>query len=151
LAVQRHLQRGEFVLRYQEDDGLAGSEGAFLVCSFWLVDALLTIDRATEARDLFERLLGRANDLGLLSEEVDPTSGELLGNFPQGLTHLALIQNAVNFQIYERHGARGIRGAHSDRGRHSIETIADIHRIWTLAKKAVRAGRVRSSRASMMT
>jgi GH15 family glucan-1,4-alpha-glucosidase len=149
-AVQRHLQRGEFVLRYQEEDGVSGSEGAFLVCSFWLVDALLTIDRVGEARALFERLLARANDVGLLSEEVDPSSGELLGNFPQGLTHLALIQNAVNFQIHELHGAKAIRGAHSDRARHSVEAIRDVHRVWTLVKKSYRARRVRSSRASMI-
>jgi GH15 family glucan-1,4-alpha-glucosidase len=149
-AVQRHLQRGEFVLRYQEQDGVAGDEGAFLVCSFWLVDALLSIDRASEARALFERLLARANDVGLLSEEVEPASGELLGNFPQGLTHLALIQNAVNFQIHELHGAKAVRGAHSDRGRHSIEAITDIHSLWTSLKKTRRVRRLRSSRASIM-
>jgi GH15 family glucan-1,4-alpha-glucosidase len=149
-AVQRRLQRGEFVLRYQEEDGVAGSEGAFLVCSFWLVDALLAIDRVGEAQALFERLLARANDVGLLSEEVDPASGEFLGNFPQGLTHLALIENAVNFQICELHGAKGIRGAHSDRGRHSIEAIQDVHRAWTSLKRTYRAGRVRSSPASIM-
>jgi GH15 family glucan-1,4-alpha-glucosidase len=149
-AVQRHLQRGEFVLRYQEQDGVAGDEGAFLTCSFWLVDALLAIDRAGEARALFERLLARANDVGLLSEEIDPASGELLGNFPQGLTHLALIQNAVNFWIHEKHGFRAVRGAHSDRARHSFEAMTDIHSLWTAAKKSLRAGRVRSSQASIL-
>ena len=76
-------------------DGLSGGEGVFLPCSFWLVDALKMAGREPEARELFERLLGLRNDLGLLAEEYDPVAQRQLGNFPQAFTHLALI-NAVS-------------------------------------------------------
>ncbi len=75
----------------ETDDGLSGSEGAFLWCSFWLVRDLLRMDRLEEATALYQKLLGYSNHLGLFSEMVDPTSGEALGNFPQALTHLATI------------------------------------------------------------
>ena len=73
------------------DDGLSGTEGAFLWCSFWLVRNLLRLDRLEEATALYQKLLGYSNHLGLFSEMVDPTSGEALGNFPQALTHLSVI------------------------------------------------------------
>ena len=76
---------------YEIDDGLSGSEGAFLWCSFWLVRNLLRLGRLEEALALYQKLLGYRNHLGLFSEMVDPTSGEALGNFPQALTHLAVI------------------------------------------------------------
>ncbi|MEE9399858.1 MAG: glycoside hydrolase family 15 protein, partial [Dehalococcoidales bacterium] len=75
----------------ETDDGLSGSEGAFLWCSFWLVRNLLRLGRLEEATALYQRLVGYSNHLGLLSEMVDPVSGEALGNFPQALTHLAVI------------------------------------------------------------
>jgi GH15 family glucan-1,4-alpha-glucosidase len=77
-------------------DGLRGDEGTFAICTFWLVDCLIFIGRADDARALFERMLTYANDLGLFAEEVDPASGALLGNFPQAFTHIALINAAVN-------------------------------------------------------
>ncbi len=100
-AVQRELTRDGFVERYRPQqhndvDGLAGGEGAFLPCSFWLVDALLLAERDDEARALFERLLSIANDLGLLSEEYDPAEKRLLGNFPQAFTHVGLVNSAYN-------------------------------------------------------
>jgi GH15 family glucan-1,4-alpha-glucosidase len=100
-AVQRWLTRDGFVDRYSTGgesgnvDGLAGVEGSFLPCSFWLADALAGIGRTEEARALFARLVALSNDLGLIAEEYDPIGKRLLGNFPQAFTHLALINTAV--------------------------------------------------------
>lgn len=94
-AVLRTLRRGDFVYRYLAADGLSGKEGAFLNCSFWLVSALARNGRVREASDLMDALIGRANDVGLYAEEVDPHSGAFLGNFPQALVHLALVNAAV--------------------------------------------------------
>jgi GH15 family glucan-1,4-alpha-glucosidase len=96
-AVEKNLMRDGFVLRYRTDDakdGLTGSEGAFLACSFWLVDAYACTGRIREATELFDRLVALQNDLGLLSEEYEPTSGRLIGNFPQAFSHLALVHSA---------------------------------------------------------
>jgi GH15 family glucan-1,4-alpha-glucosidase len=96
-AIEKHLVRDGFVLRYQPDhasDGLPGDEGAFLACSFWLVDAYAYSGRRREAEALFERLLALRNDLGLLAEEYEPRSGRQIGNFPQAFSHLALIHSA---------------------------------------------------------
>jgi hypothetical protein len=98
-AIQRELCRDGFVLRYptdESDDGLPPGEGAFLPCSFWLVDALLMIGRRAEAERLFHDLLGVRNDLGLLAEEYDPAEKRLLGNFPQAFTHVGLVNSAYN-------------------------------------------------------
>jgi GH15 family glucan-1,4-alpha-glucosidase len=98
-AIQRDLMDHGFVLRYRTDDdgsidGLTGREGAFLACSFWLVDCLHMIGRADEAVELFERLLALPNELGLLSEEYDPLAGRMVGNFPQAFSHVSLINSA---------------------------------------------------------
>ncbi|MCY1141619.1 glycoside hydrolase family 15 protein [Actinoplanes sp. Pm04-4] len=97
-AVQRELLQDGFLLRYRPEhdsaDGLPGTEGAFLACTFWLVDALHTIGRRAEAEDLFERLLHLRNDVGLLSEEYDPTSGRQLGNTPQAFSLVGLVNSA---------------------------------------------------------
>jgi GH15 family glucan-1,4-alpha-glucosidase len=93
-AVSRELGRDGFVSRYstaETDDGLAGDEGQFLACSFWLVSALAINGRVDEARSLFERLIGLANDLGLLAEEYDVGRRRQVGNFPQAFSHLTLI------------------------------------------------------------
>ena len=90
---------GEFVLRYEienPDDGLPEGEGAFLACSFWLVDNYILQGRHAEARKLLDRLLARCNDVGLLAEEIDPLTGRMLGNFPQAYSHVGLINCALN-------------------------------------------------------
>ena len=97
-AVNRLLREGDAVYRYRADDGVPGEEGCFLNCSFWLVSALARSGRRDEAAALMERLLGRANDVGLDAEEIDPESGAFLGNFPQALVHLALIDAAMALQ-----------------------------------------------------
>jgi len=96
---EKLLIDGEFVLRYEPDnsaDGLPEGEGAFLACSFWLVDNYVLQGRYAEARKLFERLVSRCNDVGLLAEEIDPVSGRMLGNFPQAYSHVGLINCALN-------------------------------------------------------
>ena len=100
-AIERELLRDGFVLRYETNpsgavDGLPPGEGAFLPCTFWLADNYWLLGRHQEARDLFERLLSLANDVGLLSEEYDPHAKRLLGNFPQAFSHVSLINTARN-------------------------------------------------------
>jgi GH15 family glucan-1,4-alpha-glucosidase len=95
-AIREELSAGDGLLyRYRRDDGLEGEEGAFLCCSFWLAECLAQAGELSEARTVFDQAVARSNDLGLFSEEIDPRTGELLGNFPQGLTHLAHIDAAV--------------------------------------------------------
>lgn len=93
--IQERLTAHGLVYRYLADDGLPGGAATFALCSFWLVDNLASAARVDEARALFERVTGYANDVGLLAEEIDPASGDLLGNYPQGFTHLALIRSAL--------------------------------------------------------
>ncbi|MBA3652635.1 MAG: glycoside hydrolase family 15 protein [Actinobacteria bacterium] len=97
-AIQRELSADGFVVRYRTDpavDGLPSGEGAFLLCTFWLANALALIGRVDEATEMFQRLLALRNDVGLLAEEYDPVSGRLLGNFPQAFSHTAIINTAT--------------------------------------------------------
>ena len=103
-AVEQDLMVDGFVLRYptqRVDDGLPPGEGAFLACSFWLADAYAMLGRWDDARALFERLAGLANDVGLLAEEYDPAHRRLVGNFPQAFSHIALISTAGNLSRRE--------------------------------------------------
>jgi GH15 family glucan-1,4-alpha-glucosidase len=96
---EKLLTQEEFVLRYESEygiDGLPAGEGAFFASGFWLVDNYVLHDRYEEARRLFERLLSRCNDVGLLAEEFDPLTGRMLGNFPQAYCHVGIINCALN-------------------------------------------------------
>jgi GH15 family glucan-1,4-alpha-glucosidase len=97
-VIRRELTHDGFVSRYDATDpnvdGIGEPEGVFLPCSFWMVEALALAGERDDARALFERLLGLANDVGLYAEEYDPHAGRLLGNFPQAFTHLALVAAA---------------------------------------------------------
>ena len=94
-AIRDELGADGLLMRYSQDDGLGGQEGAFLACSFWLVEVLARQDRVAEARATFDRALAAASPLGLFSEESAPDTGEALGNYPQGLTHLSHINAAM--------------------------------------------------------
>jgi len=99
-AVDRELTSPNgFVYRYRGyDDGLGEDEGAFILCTFWLVDNLIALGELGRARALFEKLRSSSNDVGLLSEQIDPTTGEMLGNFPQAFSHVALINAAIQLR-----------------------------------------------------
>ncbi len=94
-AVREELDAGGFLYRYRQDDELAGEEGAFLACSFWLAECYARQGRLPQAREVFDRAMGAASPLGLFSEQIDPESGELLGNYPQTLTHLSHVAAAA--------------------------------------------------------
>jgi GH15 family glucan-1,4-alpha-glucosidase len=105
-AIQRDLTRDGFVYRYHPDesaaiDGLPPGEGAFLPCSFWLVDCLAQLGRQDEARALFESLLAKRTPLGLIAEEYDPGLKRLVGNFPQAFTHVGLVNSAQNLSEHQ--------------------------------------------------
>jgi GH15 family glucan-1,4-alpha-glucosidase len=115
-VLQRDLTPGGLLRRYELPaggtsavDGLAGSEGAFLACSFWLANALELSGRHEEAVELFERLLALRNDVGLLSEEYDPRYGRLVGNMPQAFSHVPLVQTALNLESHAEEHRRGPR------------------------------------------
>jgi alpha,alpha-trehalase len=149
-TLEHGLGRGDFLARYDGPDGLAGAEGAFLICSFWLVDARLALGRVEEARALFERMVRSANDVGLYAEGIDPHSGAFLGNFPQAFSHLALIGSAVNLQLYERRGSAGVRGSYADRARRAVSATFGWRGILAALRQTHRVGRLRSSPASKL-
>ncbi|MGW2560901.1 glycoside hydrolase family 15 protein [Streptomyces sp. NPDC001514] len=108
-AVRAELSDGGLIRRYSQGngstvDGLPGREGTFLVCSFWMVDALRMTGRVNEARELFERLLSLRNDLGLLAEEYNPATGRHLGNFPQAFSHIGLVGSALGLAAHDAAG-----------------------------------------------
>jgi GH15 family glucan-1,4-alpha-glucosidase len=108
-AIEKYLMHDGFVMRYRTtrvDDGLPPGEGTFLACSFWFVDNLALQGRVEEAREMYERLLSLSNDVGLLAEEYDPTAGRLVGNFPQGFSHVALVHTGLNLMKHEQEMAK---------------------------------------------
>ncbi len=129
LAVADELTEDGLVLRYRTentDDGLPGSEGAFTICSFWLVSALCEIGEVDRARRLCEKLLSYASGLGLYGEEIDPQTGRHLGNFPQAFTHLALINAVMHVIAAEReNGPQEPFEPQSDQARDGAPTGSD--------------------------
>jgi GH15 family glucan-1,4-alpha-glucosidase len=94
--IERELLRGPYLLRYARADDLGAPEVAFNACTFWYIDALAALGRREEARKLFENMLAARNPVGLLSEDIDPDTGELWGNFPQTYSMVGLIHSAMN-------------------------------------------------------
>ena len=157
-AVERELVEGDFVLRYRtadsgEVDGLTGTEGAFLACSFWLADCLSMLGRDHDARELLDRLLDLRNDLGLLSEEYDPVAGRLVGNFPQAFSHVSLVNSAAKLAGHAKpttdHVVRGLarQALSSNRlgGTTRLLTRAAAMRAGVARKAATAAEPVKSS------
>ena len=148
--VRSELGRGDLLMRYAGDDGLEGEEGAFLLCTSWLVDAELAIGRHEEARARIERFVERANDVGLYAEEIDPDSGEFLGNFPQAFTHLGLIGNLVNLALVEAHGREGLRGGYAARAGRAVSASFGWRGVLAATVQSKRVGRIVSSDASKL-
>jgi GH15 family glucan-1,4-alpha-glucosidase len=94
-AIEKQLRCGDFLFRYAKADDIGKPKNAFLVCTFWYIDALAAIGRKVEARELFENMLAHRNHVGLLSEDIDPETGELWGNFPQTYSMVGLINSAM--------------------------------------------------------
>lgn len=150
-AVENELRHGDLVYRYKSEDGLEGAEGGFLICSFWLVDALLHLGRHGDAKALFERLIALANDVGLYAEEIEPESRAFLGNFPQAFTHLALVAAAVQLKLFDEQGSSAIAGTHADRARSGVGATLGWRAVWAAFKATRRVGRIISSRRSVLS
>jgi GH15 family glucan-1,4-alpha-glucosidase len=97
--IRSELGSGSFLYRYKNDDGVGGPEGAFVLCGFWLAEVLAMAGRIEEAQEVFASHAEAANHVGLLSEEIEPSSGTLLGNFPQAFSHLGLINAAARIDL----------------------------------------------------
>jgi GH15 family glucan-1,4-alpha-glucosidase len=105
-AIRAKLSENGLIYRYRDvDDGLTGSEGSFGICNFWLAEVLAKAGKIEESRHYFEQILKRANLLRLWSEEIDPTTGDYLGNYPQAFTHIGLINAALALSA-ARQGAK---------------------------------------------
>ncbi|MEM4780365.1 MAG: glycoside hydrolase family 15 protein [Halalkalicoccus sp.] len=102
--IEELMSEEGFVYRYRRDDGLPGEEGAFVLCSFWLVDALALAGRIEEAEAIFETLLSHTSPLGLLAEEIEPGTGTFLGNYPQAFSHIGLINSAIYLSVAKEEG-----------------------------------------------
>ncbi|HZS85651.1 MAG TPA: glycoside hydrolase family 15 protein [Stellaceae bacterium] len=120
-AILDELGEGHYLRRYRTEDGMGGEEGAFLMSSFWFAGALLHQGAHDAAAQLFDRMVTKANDVGLYSEEIDPQTEAFLGNFPQGFVHLAVITLATHFELYRSGGSAALAGSHADRAQRHIK------------------------------
>jgi GH15 family glucan-1,4-alpha-glucosidase len=109
-AIDSELGENGHIYRYLSDDGLEGEEGTFVFCTLWMVSALARSGQVERAKERFEMVLDHANDLGLLAEELDPRTGEQLGNFPQAFSHVGVISAALAIEAAEKHGEHWIDG-----------------------------------------
>ena len=148
--VEAKLGRGKHYARYAGDDGLAGEEGAFLLCTSWVADAELALGRVDAARERIEDLLGEANDVGLFAEEIDAGTGAFLGNFPQALTHLGVLMNLVHLQLVETGGPEAIAGTYADRAERVVGASFGLEGLLASAVRSGTVHRVTSSKASML-
>jgi GH15 family glucan-1,4-alpha-glucosidase len=129
-AIQATLSERGYLKRYQTGDELSGDEGAFLVCNFWLVDALLFLDRREEAVALYEKLLSQTNDVGLLPEELDPKTGAFLGNFPLALSHIGLIRSALTLDLYDVHHLKSEQVFTTDSAHQTTDAMGGLLSSW---------------------
>ncbi|SFL79402.1 glycoside hydrolase family 15 protein [Methylobacterium pseudosasicola] len=120
-VVIERLGHGQLVYRYKNDDGLPGKEGTFVLCAFWLVDALLWLGREVEARTRFAALRVLQNDVGLIAEQT-AEDGAFLGNFPQAFSHLGLVHSALMLDLYEHGGRSAVQGTYADRTMRETDT-----------------------------
>ncbi|WP_426314497.1 glycoside hydrolase family 15 protein [Methylobacterium fujisawaense] len=120
-VIIERLGHGQLVYRYKNDDGLPGKEGTFVLCAFWLVDALLWLGREVEARTRFAALRVLQNDVGLIAEQTGE-DGAFLGNFPQAFSHLGLIHSALMLDLYEHGGRAAVQGTYADRTLRETDT-----------------------------
>jgi len=97
-AIEKELCVGDLMMRYKLPDGLDGGEGAFLLCACWLADCLVLLGDADGAAEIIDSLWKTASPIGLLAEEADPKTGKLLGNYPQAMSHLGLVNSVLNFR-----------------------------------------------------
>ena len=124
-SIQKNLGNEGLIYRYHSNDGISGHEGVFITCTFWLIDALALGGRLEEAHLLFEKTTSYANDLGLLSEELDWRNKLLLGNFPQGFTHMALINAAINLATTTKHGAEEQAQTETERAKKAGKAVSE--------------------------
>ncbi|GJE56848.1 MULTISPECIES: glycoside hydrolase family 15 protein [Methylobacterium] len=114
-VIVERLGHGPLVYRYRNDDGLPGHEGTFLICAFWLVDALAWLGRIEEAQTRFTALRALQNDVGLYAEEIDERDNSFLGNFPQAFSHLAFVHSALVLDLATHGGREAVKGTYADR------------------------------------
>lgn len=148
--ILSELGEGMFIKRYNYQDGFHGKEGSFIICSFWAVNALLLLGRYEEAKHRFHELTKLFNDVGLISEECDPATGHFLGNYPQGFSHLALIESASYFELYHQGGKEALQGCHADRARRLHTTLHGPRAVWNFIWKTGKIGKIIPSQASVM-